>query len=462
VKRFWIISILAGALIFTGASSVLAEDQYASLYLSPYSGTFFVGNTFDISIFVNTEENNINAVEVNLNFPPDLLQVTSPTANFSFISIWADQPSYSNKDGTISFKGGVPNPGIKTSAGLVSTITFRAKAPGTAKISFLDSSKILLSDGKGTNILKSAAGGEYGLILQPFEGPKITSPTHPSLSAWYKNNNPVFFFEKEEGVTDYSYILDQDPSGTLDNVSEGSSNSASFNDVGNGIWYFHAKAKKSGSWGGVSHYPVHIDTAPPKAFKIKIDTAKILTSSRFFAYFSTEDALSGMDRYELSVVDMSDPQAMSNPFFMEAVSPYQIPSETTGEFAVLVRAYDKAGNFAEDREVIKAISPFLSYTQEGLRIKNFLLPLYLIYLVIIAFLVLISWLFYNYLKRRNLGKRLKTEVAEAEKEIEDVRRLEKKIQDMRLLEEEARRESERLAGRLKKEEENQSFDEKQS
>lgn len=460
MKRFLIISTTIGALIFGGVSPVFAETQSASLYLSPYSGTFYVGSTFDVSIFVNTEENNINAVEVSLSFPPELLQVTSPTASFSFISIWADQPSYSNKDGTISFKGGVPNPGIKTSAGLVSTITFRAKSPGVAKISFSDSSKILLSDGKGTNILKSTANGEYNLILQPFEGPKISSPTHPSLTAWYRNNNPVFFFETGEGITDFSYSLDQDPNGTLDNVSEGSSNSAAFNDIGNGIWYFHAKAKKNGAWGGVSHYPVHIDTAPPKPFKVKIDTAKIMTSSRFFAYFSTEDALSGMDRYEVSVVDMSDPQALSNPFFMEAVSPYQIPFETTGEFAVLVRAYDKAGNFAENREILKTISPFLSYTKEGIRIKNFLLPLYLIYLIIAAVLVLIGWLFYNYLKRRNLGKRLKTEVAEAEKEIEDVRRLEKKIQGMRLLEEEARKESERLAGRLK-EDDNQSFDEKQ-
>jgi len=461
VKRFWIISIIIGALIFTGTSPVFAEGPSASLYLSPYSGTFFVGNTFDVSVFVNTEENNINAVEVNLKFPPELLQVTSPTASFSFISIWADQPSYSNKDGTISFKGGVPNPGIKTSAGLVSTVTFRAKAPGTAKISISDSSKVLLSDGKGTNILKSTANGEYSLVLQPFEGPKITSPTHPSLTTWYRNNNPVFFLEKEEGMTDFSYSLDQDPNGTLDNISEGSNNSAAFNDVGNGIWYFHAKAKKNGAWGGVSHYPVHIDTAPPKAFKITIDTAKILTSSRFFAYFSTEDSLSGMDRYEVSVVDMSDPQALSNPFFIEAVSPYQIPFEKTGEFAVLVRAYDKAGNFSEDKEILKTMSPFLSYTKEGIRIKNFLLPLFSIYFIIAGILVLIVWLIYNYLKRRNLGRRLRTEVAEAEKEIEDVRRLEKKIQDMRLLEEEARRESERLAGRLKEENNNQSFDEKQ-
>ena len=52
------------------------------------------------------------------------------------------------------------------------------------------------------------------------------------------------------------------------------------------------------------------------------------------------------------------------------------------------------------------------------------------------------------LKKKSLAKRLKKEVAEAEKEIEDVRKLERRIGEMRSLEEEARKERERLIGRL--------------
>ncbi|KKL28592.1 hypothetical protein LCGC14_2373610, partial [marine sediment metagenome] len=169
-------------LIFITVPRLLAEGESASLYLSPYQGTFFIGTTFDVSVFINTEGSSINAVQVDLEFSPDLLQVTSPTAGSSFISVWADQPFYSNKQGIISFRGGVPSPGIKTSAGLVSTISFRAKAPGTATISFSDSSKVLLADGKGTNILKNTAIGNYTLIISPPEGPELFSPTHPSLT----------------------------------------------------------------------------------------------------------------------------------------------------------------------------------------------------------------------------------------------------------------------------------------
>ena len=421
----------------------------ASLYLSPKSGTFYVGSTFDISIFVNTEGNSINAVQADLKFPPELLQVTSPTAGSSFISIWADQPFYSNKEGIISFKGGVPSPGINTSAGLVSTVTFRAKAPGTALISFLESSKVLLADGKGTNILKTTMVGEYKLIIPPPEGPKLFSSTHPSLTSWYKNNNPSFYWEKESGVADFSYSLDQDPQGIPDNIVEGSQNSVTLNDIGDGIWYFHVKAKKDNVWGGVSHYPVQIDTTPPKKFSIDIERIGRITGLRFFTYFSTNDLLSGIDYYEISTIDLSDPQAIANPFFMEAVSPHQIPYKSAGKYAILIKAYDKAGNFTESKVTLTVVSPFISYTEKGIRIGILFLPWWLIY--IFAGALLVSLIFgVNYiLKRKNLAIRLRKEVAEAEKEIEDVEKLEEKIRKTRTLEKETRKESERLAERLR-------------
>ena len=62
---FLIFNFLFLILVFA-PQGVKAEG--ASLYLSPQTGTFFVGSTFDVSIFVNTNENNINAVKVDLKF----------------------------------------------------------------------------------------------------------------------------------------------------------------------------------------------------------------------------------------------------------------------------------------------------------------------------------------------------------------------------------------------------------
>ena len=70
----------------------LVKAAAASLYLSPSQGTFLLGSTFSISIYVDTKESEINAVEVDLRFPPDILQVTTPTAGESFISEWITPP----------------------------------------------------------------------------------------------------------------------------------------------------------------------------------------------------------------------------------------------------------------------------------------------------------------------------------------------------------------------------------
>lgn len=422
------------------------KAQSASLYLSPASGTFFVGSTFDVSIFVDTEGNSINAIRADLDFPPDLLQVTSPTAGQSFVSVWADQPLYSNQDGFISFKGGVQKPGIKTSAGLISTITFRVKAPGEANIFFLNSSQVLLADGQGTNILKTVSGGRYIFILQPPEGPVISSPTHTCLTCWYKNNNPTFFWEKNSQMTDVSFSIDKDPRGFPDNVSEGLLSSASYNDIEDGIWYFHLKAKEKRIWGGVSHYSLRIDQTPPRNFDINLEKV----GTRFFAYFLTEDLLSGMDHYEISTINMSEPKEAINPFFVEAENVYQLPFESVGRYAVLVRAYDKAGNYLEKKSALSIVSPFLSYTDKGIKLKWLFLPWWLIQVLLFVILGSAVFLVYKLVHRKGMAEKLKKEVREAEREIKDVKEIEEKIQKMRALEEEARKEAERLASQLRR------------
>src|SRR3989344_3088073 len=228
-------------LLYNFVISYASAAGSASLSLSPGQGTFVVGNTFDVSIFVNTNGNDINTVEANLKFSADTLQIVSPSAGQSFISVWVTQPTFSNEEGMIHFAGGLPSPGINTTAGLVSTITFRAKAPGTATIEILPDSKVLLNDGKGTNILTSTARGSYQLTLAAPGGPEIYSSTHPDQNAWYKNNNPFFSWSRDlpaiqagpagEGMTEFSWWFDEDPRGYADNKVDGAGTTASYSDV---------------------------------------------------------------------------------------------------------------------------------------------------------------------------------------------------------------------------------------
>ena len=382
--------VLSLVLIFIGwLPKVKAAG--ASLYLSPNSGTFYVGSTFDVSIFVNTGGEDINAVQADLKFDSKKLQIASPTAGKSFISVWISQPTYSNIQGTAFFQGGMPSPGINTSAGLVSTITFRVIAPGETTIYFLDSSRVLLDDGKGTDILTSMGRGVYILSIPPPEGPKVFSSTHPDQNKWYKNPNPTFSWEK--GVTDFSYSLDFDSQGVPDNTPEGDFTSISFTDLKDGIWYFHIKAKKAGIWGGTSHYLIQLDSTPPASFTPGVEPSTKTSVSQPIVSSITTDALSGFDHFEVKVIDISpDREEKEVAFFVEAVSPYKLPALEPGQYMIVIKAFDKAGNWRNESIKIEIVPKGISLTGKGIWFWGIFIPWWLIIIILILISLLIMGL----------------------------------------------------------------------
>ncbi len=383
------------------------KAEGASLYLSPNSGTFYTGNTFNVSIFLNTGGNNVNAAEVDLKFNPQKMQIVNQAAGKSFISIWAAPPMYSNSEGTIVFQGGVPSPGINTSSGLVSTITFRAASPGETSVYFLKSSKILLDDGKGTDILNSSGKGQFTINVLPPEGPKVYSSTHPDMNKWYKNNNPAFSWEKEKGATEFSYSLDFDSGGTPDNVAEGKNTAVSYSELKDGHWYFHIKAKKEDIWGGTSHYAALIDTAPPAPFTPEVLPSSVTAESQVVIFFMAADTLSGIDHYEVKLIDITPGKKMSNEgFFTEASSPYKLSSLETGKYMVAVRVFDKAGNWRDETVKIEIIPQGIAARQDGLWLNGYYLSWWVIVLTItVLILMIILYYIYRWEKNKQDRKR---------------------------------------------------------
>ncbi len=384
-------------------STRAVKAQGAFLHLSPSSGSFLVGSTFSISIFLDSGGETINTVWADLKFPPAVLQVTSPTTGKSFISEWLLPPNYSNESGIISFKGGVPG-GIVTSAGLVSTITFRAVASGEAKIEFSEGSRVLLHDGKGTDILSGVVNGEYQVVVPLPEGPKVFSSTHPNPNIWYPDPIPTFSWEKEEGVSDFSWSFNQSVQSRPDGVSEGDRTMVSFSGAKDGIWYFHIRQKRDGIWGKTTHLPVRIDTTPPDDFSPRVEVYSRLVGYQNVAYFETKDNLSGISRYEINITGL-DASSLTQSFFTEATSPYKIPLKNPGKYNITVRAIDKAGNIKEGEARFRLITPLIIYIEgKGLEIKGILFPWWLlgilIFILVCGAALLIWWLTRRYTKRR--------------------------------------------------------------
>ncbi len=166
------------------------SSQAATLSVTPNSGTYEVGSTFDVSIMLNTEGESINAVKTSLSFSQNTLQIVSPSAGNSIVTLWASPPTYNNNSGTVALEGGFPG-GTNVTNGLITKITFRVKSTGTAIVKFQDDSKVLLDDGDGTETLDQTNSGIYTLTLPPPDGPQVISETHPDQSRWYNNSSVV-------------------------------------------------------------------------------------------------------------------------------------------------------------------------------------------------------------------------------------------------------------------------------
>jgi len=146
-------------------SALISVDRAhaADLYMTPASGSYSVGDTFKVSLYVDTKNVPINTVEAYLSFPNDLLTVTSVSKANSILNFWVQEPTFSNTAGTVSLSGGLPTPGYTGGYGDVSDIYFKVKKAGLATILFSSGGSVRANDGLGTDVLKNTIQASFNL-----------------------------------------------------------------------------------------------------------------------------------------------------------------------------------------------------------------------------------------------------------------------------------------------------------
>lgn len=336
--------------VSVNATKLLARSELST---SPSSGSFVEGTLFDVPILLNTKGNYVNGIQVKVNFDPSRLSIVKPLGGTSIIGVWVEPPSYDNTRGTATYVGVVPN-GIKTESGLVGTITFKAKALGRAVVTFSTDSKILLNDGLGTETVLNIGRSEFSVIPKPPGGVAIYSETHPFEDTWYKNKTPVISWDRDSGIDGFSFVLDNVPNTIPENNINSNETTVSFENLSDGLWYFHIKAHKNGVWGGTGHFLIRIDSTPPAKFTPEVNflVADSADIKRTLLSYTTTDSLSGIDHYEVGVIDKKE-VLTSSPVFIQSESPFQIPYKSDSNLHVIVRAVDKAGNIIDESIDVK-------------------------------------------------------------------------------------------------------------
>ena len=342
---------------------------------------------------LDTENEIVNAFDLTLLFPPDRLQLVSPSTGKSIAEVWTGPPQFNNRTGEIKFQGGVPG-GVNVSQGLIARLTFRVRQVGVAVVKVGDESVVLLHDGKGTDVLKQTENGVYSLVLPPPAGPLVGSETHPDQAQWYQSTSAILRWDGDPNTAGFSYVLTRDPIELPDNISEGPEKGISYTNLANGTHYFHIKALRDGAWGGVTHFAINVDHVPPAAFMIAVAPRSRTPVHRPVIFFETTDEHSGIDHYEYKVVSLKPYKNgdYTTPFFIEGESG-QVLDLALGSYDLVVRAYDRAGNYRETTERLEIVTALFSFVGgEGVRIRGSLIvPWLWIFLVGGAFLAALCY-----------------------------------------------------------------------
>lgn len=353
-----IVFIIASILFFPSLG------QAASLSFVPSTGSYEVGSTFTVGIQTGSMSPALNAVSGVVAFPSDLLEVTSISKGQSIISLWVQEPSFSNSAGTINFEGIVLNPGYTGTNGRVLTVTFKVKVKGVATLSFAAGS-VLANDGEGSEILSNRGTAKYQLVVVPEvvsvditpqetvtdnagvsvagELPAIESFSH-AMDSWSNSHTGSFDFVLPADVISMRLLVNDKPDSVPVVSYTPPIASREIKDLEEGVSYLHVQYKTVQGWGPILHYKLKIDTQSPESFAITE-----LAPSIFL--FEASDSMSGISHYEIKI----DGGEVVK-FVDDGKHIYRAPELSAGLHNMEVKAFDAAGNFTAATTSFEVVS----------------------------------------------------------------------------------------------------------
>lgn len=384
MKRFLIISILT---IFGLANASLAAGN-AYLEFSPDNKSVEQGESFNVNIVANPNNETIDTVRAIVSYPQDKLEVIHFALNDLFPNT-APGNYIDNENGKMS-QGGTIFGGSTNKSGIFGTITFKALQEGKTNISFDGSSKMISAGDEKIN-LNSLSQATIDITEAEEISPNqvvVNSNSHENDEKWYNIKNVQVSWEMSPGsrsdILTYYYDFDNDPETdpkTSQNIND---TNLEFTNIDDGIWYFHIKTQFSDqTYSDTTHYRVMIDTDNPEKILPIFEKEVIRADEEAELKFGTLDQTSGIDFYEVAIDGGS---------FNRAKSPFNFKNLKPGEHNVIIRAVDKAGNVTSNNtKVVVLPKPETVPTPTPLWVK----------IIIFLLILVIIFTIYKFIKIKN-------------------------------------------------------------
>jgi len=193
--------------------SVCCKTSAAELFFEPREINSRINHIEEVEVFLNTSNNeNVNAFEMNIEYPPEFLKLSEWSNGNSIINLWIKEPK--DKEGIFSFQGIIPG-GYSGKNGLLMTLYFQGIKEGTAEIKIKNNSKVLLNDGLGTPAKNSFLPATINIRISEEESPKFEftekippEPFTPIISCADEIYNGKYFLvfstqDKNSGISYY-------------------------------------------------------------------------------------------------------------------------------------------------------------------------------------------------------------------------------------------------------------------
>lgn len=144
----------------------------ASMFLEPQNQEVRAGESIAAQLFIDTNNEQINAIEGTIIFPENLLKIKEVKEGNSIINFWVDNPAdASNTDSThVHFAGIIPA-GYSGKKGLILSVDFTASVEGNGIIEIRDATA-LLNNGEASQAHVSVEDSQFAISSAAENGNK--------------------------------------------------------------------------------------------------------------------------------------------------------------------------------------------------------------------------------------------------------------------------------------------------
>jgi hypothetical protein len=154
-------SRLASLCLFLLCAFTPLAGRAAGVYFQPNTRSLPVGETFEVSVLLDTEGGRINAVEGTVVFPESIV-LEQVRDGGSRVPLWVEKP-LPGVPGSVHFSGVIPG-GYEGTEGELFRLVFRPVSEGETMV-LLGDLRLLVDDGLGTEA--AARFGSFRLVASP-------------------------------------------------------------------------------------------------------------------------------------------------------------------------------------------------------------------------------------------------------------------------------------------------------